>query len=101
MARRRELSRQALRVLSVIAEMSVTGATGADVHRATRLPSGTIYPVLARLEKDGLLKSWWEEIDPSVVGRPRKRFYRTTALGAKSLRNAVAELSVGTVVSWA
>jgi PadR family transcriptional regulator PadR len=101
MTRRREPSRQALRVLNVVAETSVTGATGADVHRATGLPSGTIYPVLARLERDGLLKSWWEEVDPSEAGRPRKRFYRATALGLQTLRDAVAELRAGRALAWA
>ena len=38
---------------------------------------GTIYPLLSRLQKDGLLTHEWQE---SEQGPPRK-YYRTTALG--------------------
>lgn len=42
------------------------------------LGHGTLYKALARLERDGLLESWWEEVDPVEVGRPRRRLYRVT-----------------------
>jgi PadR family transcriptional regulator PadR len=38
---------------------------------------GTVYPVLARLRKDGLLEGTWEE---SESGHPR-RYYELTAAG--------------------
>lgn len=38
---------------------------------------GTIYPLLSRLQKDGLLKHDWQE---SEQGPPRK-YYQTTAFG--------------------
>lgn len=38
---------------------------------------GTIYPLLGRLQRDGLLEYEWRE---SVQGPPRK-YYRTTAAG--------------------
>lgn len=38
---------------------------------------GTIYPLLSRLQKDGLLKHEWQE---SEQGPPRK-YYRTTDFG--------------------
>jgi len=44
---------------------------------------GTIYPLLSRLQKDGLLMHEWQE---SEQGPPRK-YYRTTEYGA-----AVADL---------
>ena len=40
---------------------------------------GTIYPLLSRLQKDGLLTHEWQE---SENGPPRK-YYRTTARGAE------------------
>ena len=40
---------------------------------------GTIYPLLSRLQKDGLLTHEWQE---SEQGPPRK-YYRTTDYGAK------------------
>lgn len=50
------------------------------------LPEGTVYPVLHRLESDGLLASDWE----STTGR-RRRIYRVTALGQESLERARAQ----------
>lgn len=38
---------------------------------------GTIYPLLSRLRKDGLLKHEWQESD---LGPPRK-YYKTTSYG--------------------
>jgi DNA-binding PadR family transcriptional regulator len=44
------------------------------------LPEGTVYPVLHRLERSGLLESSWQ----SVGGR-RRRTYRLTEPGAGAL----------------
>lgn len=42
---------------------------------------GTIYPLLARLRKDGLVETSWQE---SATGPPR-RYYSTTPTGAAAL----------------
>lgn len=55
--------------------------TGAEVTVRTGLASGTVYPILARLEKAGWMTSSWEDVDPRDVGRPRMRFYRLTRSG--------------------
>lgn len=60
---------------------------GFDVIDATGLPSGTVYPALARLERDGLVRSAWE--DEAIArgeGRPARRYYRVTAPGARVLK---------------
>ncbi|MFJ9785136.1 PadR family transcriptional regulator [Amycolatopsis sp. NPDC101161] len=49
---------------------------GLELCAETGLPSGTIYPILARLEKAGWLAYELEDIDPSESGRPRRRYYR-------------------------
>jgi PadR family transcriptional regulator len=49
----------------------------ADVFR---LPEGTVYPALHRLERDGLVKSRWT----AARGR-RRRVYRLTRPGAEAL----------------
>ena len=43
--------------------------------------SGTVYPLLRRLEQVGWLTSSWEEIDPEYAGRPKKRMFRLTNAG--------------------
>jgi PadR family transcriptional regulator PadR len=55
-------------------EGSEFGASGAEISKALRISSGTLYPVLMRLEGAGLLKSHWAYGDPAV--RPRKRIYK-------------------------
>ena len=48
---------------------------GLEICAAAGLPSGTIHPILARLEKVGWLRSRWEDVDPAAQGRPRRRYY--------------------------
>ena len=53
---------------------------------------GTLYKALARMEGGGLLESRWEDPDVAVdEGRPRRRLYRVTPLGATALVRARAE----------
>ena len=66
--------------------------SGADISRATKLASGTLYPILFRLERAGWLESRWEDNDPKALGRPRRRLYRVTELGAQSARAALKDI---------
>ena len=66
--------------------------SGADISRATNLSSGTLYPILFRLERAGWLESRWEDEDPRVLKRPRRRLYQVTALGERRARAAVKDL---------
>jgi len=59
---------------------------GLELSKEAGLPSGTIYPMLARLEKDQWVVSRWEDVDPSSEGRPRKRLYQLTGRGARLAR---------------
>jgi DNA-binding PadR family transcriptional regulator len=64
---------------------------GFDVIDRTGLPSGTVYPALSRLERDGYLKSAWEdEREAHTEGRPARRYYRLTAPGVRALADAVS-----------
>ena len=63
---------------------------GFELCAATGQPSGTVYPILARLEGLGWLESEWEEPDVHVpAGRPRRRYYRLTEDGAAKARTAL------------
>jgi PadR family transcriptional regulator, regulatory protein PadR len=86
-----QLTPQTLKVLAVLHE--APGSTGAQVCRATGLPSGTVYPILARFEQAGWLRSRWEGGDPAQLGRPRQRFYTLTAVAAAQARTRAAELT--------
>ncbi len=55
---------------------------GFSVMEQTGLPSGTVYPALRRLERDGLIRSEWEK--QSVADeqlRPPRKYYRVTRSG--------------------
>src|SRR5215218_4131906 len=56
---------------------------GLEIAKAAGLASGTIYPILARLEKQKWVESEWERIDESKEGRRRRRYYRLTGEGAR------------------
>lgn len=64
---------------------------GIEIGEAAGLPSGTVHPILARLEGLRWVQSRWEDIDPTVEGRPARRYYRLTATGAQAARTALAE----------
>ena len=84
----RRLSITAVSVLHAIADGYQYGF---DVIDQTGLPSGTVYPALSRLERDGLVKSAWEnEQDAHAEGRPARRYYKLTAPGAKALDDAAS-----------
>jgi PadR family transcriptional regulator PadR len=63
---------------------------GVEIGQAAGLPSGTVHPILARLQTVGWLESRWEEIDPRAEGRPARRYYRMTPDGMELARSALA-----------
>jgi DNA-binding PadR family transcriptional regulator len=63
---------------------------GVEIGAEAGLPSGTIHPILARLEGVGWLTSRWEDIDPRVEGRPARRYYQLTPDGLELARAALA-----------
>src|SRR5215470_13643470 len=64
---------------------------GLQICTEAGLPSGTIHPILARLEGLGWLESSWEDTASAHgEGRPRRRYYRLTADGAERARIALA-----------
>jgi len=79
-----------------IAAALLAGATaeryGLQLMQETGLPSGTLYPILVRLERAGWVESRWEEVDPVAEGRPSRRYYRLTADGAAQARREVATM---------
>jgi PadR family transcriptional regulator PadR len=66
---------------------------GLDMCESTGLPSGTIYPILARLERVGWVESDWEDPDAHIAeGRPRRRYYRLTREGAECADEALKNI---------
>ena len=64
---------------------------GFDIMDATGLPSGTVYPILRRLDGEGLLASAWEkQADAQREQRPPRRYYDITAAGEALLADAAS-----------
>jgi PadR family transcriptional regulator, regulatory protein PadR len=67
---------------------------GYDLMKAARLPSGTLYPMLARLEDEGLVTSQWEPTPGDGSGRPPRKYYQLTGEGIRVARLELAQAPV-------
>lgn len=91
------MSLQTLKVLEAFLECPTDALSGSDVHQRCGLASGTLYPILLRLEGAGWFVSRWESIDPSSAGRPRRRLYRLTPTGLRRAGEVFASFNRGVV----
>ena len=89
------MSLQTLRVLEAFLENPADELAGADVQKRGQLASGTLYPILLRLESAGWFVSRWEAVDPTEVGRPRRRLYRLTPTGLARASEVFASFGQG------
>jgi DNA-binding PadR family transcriptional regulator len=87
------MSLQTLRVLEPFLENPTDELSGVDVQERSSLASGTLYPILLRLESAGWFVSRWEAVDPAAVGRPRRRLYRLTPNGLTRATEVFASFS--------
>jgi PadR family transcriptional regulator PadR len=85
------LTLQVLKVLRALLDHPSAPHYGLDLSRRAELPTGTIYPILTRLEQARWIRSSWEEAAPSDTGRPRRRLYWLTDDGAEKAATALEE----------
>ena len=81
------------RVLRVMTTDPAAPHYGYDLMKAAKLPSGTLYPMLARLQQEGLVDSEWEAQRPDAGGRPPRKYYRLTGEGLRVARLELAQAS--------
>lgn len=81
MARSRSLSNHARLILAALLEAREQWSHGYELARHANVKSGTLYPLLIRLEARGYLEAEWQQ--PSEAGRPPRHAYRLTASGMK------------------
>lgn len=79
-------------VLAALLEDPTAERYGLDLMRATGQPSGTIYPILVRLQRAGWVEATWEDVDPTQEGRPPRRYYRLTPDAVGTARIELAAL---------
>ncbi len=66
---------------------------GFEIMRVTQLKSGTVYPLLRRLEAGGFVQSRWEsELEAHGEGRPARRYYEHTKAGERALGLAMERI---------
>ena len=66
----------------VLQALATNRRHGFQIMDVTGLPSGTVYPVLRRLERENAVESRWEDDEvASEAGRRPRRVYRLTESG--------------------
>lgn len=83
-------------VLRALLEDPTRELYGLEICAAAGLPTGTVHPILARLEGLGWLESDWEQTSPQQQGRPRRRYYHLSEHGAMRARAALDRADVQT-----
>ena len=79
------------RVFRVFLDDPAAPRYGYDLIKAAGVPSGTLYPMLARLEAQKLAVSAWEIL--RADGERPRRYYRLTGEGIRVARLELAQLS--------
>ncbi len=86
-------SKQTLKLLAALTARAASWHYGYALSRETGLQSGTLYPILMRLEERGWLETHWEA--PQALGekrssRPPRHMYRLTTGGRAWALEAVS-----------
>ena len=81
MTRSRALSSHARSVLAILLDARGGWRHGYDLAKAAGIKSGTIYPLLLRLEAQGFLEAEWQAAKGG--GKPPRHAYRLTAAGVQ------------------
>lgn len=71
-------------VLAVLLDARGQWSHGYELARLVNVKSGTLYPLLIRLEAQGYLEAEWQQ--PPEGGRPPRHAYRLTASGVQLAR---------------
>jgi DNA-binding PadR family transcriptional regulator len=79
MTRPRALSGHARTLLAALLAAGPRWSYGYELTSLTGVRSGTLYPLLIRLEGQGYLEAEWQQ--PVAAGRPPRHAYRLTASG--------------------
>lgn len=84
MTRSRALSPHARTVLAALLGAADQWSHGYELARLANVKSGTLYPLLIRLEAQGYLEAEWQQ--PAEGGRPPRHAYRLTTSGIQLAR---------------
>lgn len=65
--------------------LAIIEASKSAVGGSTALRPGSLYATLYKMEKKGLVRSWWGNETPEERLGARRRYYTATGLGAEVL----------------
>jgi PadR family transcriptional regulator PadR len=88
-----EITPRMARVLKVFLEDPSQPRYGFELMKLTGMASGSLYPMLARLEEAGWLSRGKEDINPHEAGRPPRLHYTIAGDAAMAARVQLAALS--------
>ena len=84
-----KITRNVLRLLSVMVNNHEHDFYGLELAEMLKMSYGSLLPVLTRLEKAEWLETDWENIDPTKVGRPQRKYYRLSESGLPKAKATV------------
>jgi PadR family transcriptional regulator, regulatory protein PadR len=93
----RKSSKQTISLLRVFLEQPGKWRYGYDLSKETGLKSGSLYPILMRLDDRGFLESGWR--DSPEPGRPPRHTYRLTKSGAAFAREQLSAVETSLALS--
>jgi PadR family transcriptional regulator, regulatory protein PadR len=74
-------------------DTSEEGLYGLQIAQGLRMPTGSVFPILGRLERAGWIVGTWEDPEQAALAkrRRRRRYYRLTLLGRRAAIEVVSE----------
>ncbi|RKT34508.1 PadR family transcriptional regulator [Roseovarius halotolerans] len=86
------ISGRPLEILLFLSNFPQESFAGYSLSKSLGISSGTLYPLLVKLEEAGLLDSQWEDGDPQELGRPRRRYYKVNGQGIAALNEKMRSI---------
>jgi DNA-binding PadR family transcriptional regulator len=84
------MTRTTFAVLAAFLDAGETGRLyGLQIMKEAGIASGTMYPILDRLERAGWIKGQWGS--PEEPGRPARRYYTLTGVGISEASRAMSD----------
>jgi PadR family transcriptional regulator PadR len=76
-----------VKVSNALLESPESRQWGYDLSKRSKVRSGALHPILARMLEQGWLTDGWEDPATITEKRPPRRYYQLTAAGRDALRD--------------
>lgn len=87
----RRRSHQARLLFQALLDVAPEDSYGFGLIHGSGVSAGSGYAILRSFEREGLVDSWWEDLDPSEEGRPARRYYQLNAEGRRVAQRETAK----------